>query len=229
MNTAALWPDEAGRRLYQEIGMIEEQHVSQYGSLLNPTMSWLENLLVHQFTECYLYWSCYETETDRHIKDVWDFMLQQELMHLHIAQNLLKEYEGKEWQQVIPDACFPAPLVLESNIDYVRRVLGGTVNLTAKREEYVDVCEMKNGTFHDYPIAVAGKTGTAQHGITTASDHGAFVCYAPADSTPKIAIAVYGERAGHGGSLAIVARDMLDVYFEVGDLSDVPTYENKAS
>lgn len=150
MNTAALWPDEAGRRLYQEIGMIEEQHVSQYGSLLNPTLSWLENLLVHQFTECYLYWSCYETETDRHIKDVWDFMLQQELMHLHIAQNLLKEYEGKEWQQVIPDACFPAPLVLESNIDYVRCVLGGTVNLTAQREDYVDVCETKNGTFQDY-------------------------------------------------------------------------------
>ena len=55
MNVAAVWPDELGRRLYQEIGMIEEQHVSQYGSLLNPSMSWLENLLVHQFTECWLY------------------------------------------------------------------------------------------------------------------------------------------------------------------------------
>ena len=84
-------------------------------------------------------------------------------------------------------------------------------------------------TFKGYPIAVAGKTGTAQHGINNVSDHGAFVCYAPADSTPKIAIALYGERAGHGSSLAIVARDMLDCYFEVGDLSDVPTYENKPS
>ncbi len=84
-------------------------------------------------------------------------------------------------------------------------------------------------TFRSYPIAVAGKTGTAQHGITTASDNGAFVCYAPADSQPKIAIALYGERAGHGSSMAIVAKEMLDVYFEVGDLSDVPTYENQAS
>ena len=33
MNTAALWPDEMGRRLYQEIGMVEEQHVTQYGSM----------------------------------------------------------------------------------------------------------------------------------------------------------------------------------------------------
>ena len=84
-------------------------------------------------------------------------------------------------------------------------------------------------TFHDYPISVAGKTGTAQHGITSASDNGAFVCYAPADSTPKIAIAVYGERAGHGSYLAVVAREILDVYFEVGEASDVSAYENQVS
>lgn len=85
------------------------------------------------------------------------------------------------------------------------------------------------GTFYNYPIAVAGKTGTAQHGITTASDHGTFVCYAPADSQPKIAIAIYGERVGHGSSMAVVAKEMLDEYFEIGDLSEVPVYENKAS
>lgn len=84
-------------------------------------------------------------------------------------------------------------------------------------------------TFYDFPISVAGKTGTAQHGISTASDHGAFVCYAPADSTPRIAIAVYGERAGHGSSMAAVAREMLEVYFEVGESSDVAVYENQAS
>ena len=85
------------------------------------------------------------------------------------------------------------------------------------------------GTFRHYPISVACKTGTAQHGITTASDHGAFVCYAPADSTPKIAIAIYGERAGHGSSMAVVAKEILDAFFAVGDLSEVPTYENQAS
>jgi len=71
-------------------------------------------------------------------------------MHLHIAESLLKTYEGKQWQQVIPDAEFPMPLVLESNIDYVRGVLAATVNLTARREEYVPVCEMQTGTFADY-------------------------------------------------------------------------------
>ena len=75
---------------------------------------------------------------------------------------------------------------------------------------------------------MAAKTGTAQGGILTASDHGAFVCYAPADN-PQIAIAIYGEKAGHGSSLGTIAKDMLDVYFDVGEIGDVPTYENKLS
>jgi len=89
-----------------------------------------------------------------------------------------------------------------------------------------------NGTaqaiFRDYPIQIAAKTGTAQSGQLTASDNGAFVCYAPAED-PQIAIAIYGEKAGHGSSLATVARDILDAYFKVGDVGDVPTHENKIS
>lgn len=130
--------------------MIEEQHVTQYGSLLNPSLSRLENLLIHQFTECYLYWSCYETESCPQMRTLWDFMFQQELMHLHMAENLLKEYEGRQWQQVIPDGNFPAPLTLQSNIEYVRGVLGSTVENTARREEYVPACEMCHSTFSDY-------------------------------------------------------------------------------
>ena len=56
------------------------------------------------------------------------------------------------------------------------------------------------------------------------------MCYAPADSTPKIAIAIYGERAGHGSSMASVARSMLEQYFAVGvDSSDVTANENQIS
>ena len=83
-------------------------------------------------------------------------------------------------------------------------------------------------TFKDYPIAVAAKTGTAENGITEASAHGAFVCYAPAED-PQIAIAIYGERAGHGSYLAPIAKAMLDVYFDVGEIGDVATYENQLS
>ncbi len=78
-------------------------------------------------------------------------------------------------------------------------------------------------TFHDYSVSVAGKTGTAQIGYTNASDNGAFVCFAPADD-PQIAIAVYGERAGHGSTMTTVARSILDVYFSVGAGSDGTEY-----
>ena len=83
--------------------------------------------------------------------------------------------------------------------------------------------------FKDYPIAVAAKTGTAQTDAgSDASDNGAFVCYAPYDD-PQIAIAVYGEKAGHGSTLAEVAKAILDVYFEVGEVGDVTTNENQVS
>ena len=83
-------------------------------------------------------------------------------------------------------------------------------------------------TFKDYPINVAAKTGTAENGILEASAHAAFVCYAPIED-PQIAIAIYGERAGHGSYLAPIAKAILDAYFEVGEVGDVVLYENQLS
>ena len=80
------------------------------------------------------------------------------------------------------------------------------------------------GIFGSYPIPVAGKTGTAE-AIMGASDNGAFVCFAPADD-PQIAIAVYGEKAGGGGRLAWVAKEILDVYFGFST-GDTDSMENE--
>lgn len=67
-------------------------------------------------------------------------------------------------------------------------------------------------TLGDYPIPIAAKTGTAETDKTDASDNGALILYAPADD-PEIAIALYGEQVGHGGSMGEVARAILDTYF----------------
>ena len=83
-------------------------------------------------------------------------------------------------------------------------------------------------TFRGYPIAVAGKTGTAETQIPSASDNGSFVCFAPADD-PQIAISVYIEKGGHGSTLATIAKAVLDEYFNVGEISEVTIYENKLS
>ena len=83
-------------------------------------------------------------------------------------------------------------------------------------------------TFKDYPIPIAAKTGTAQTDIPGASDNGAFVCFAPLDD-PQIAIAIYVEKGGHGSTVATIAKAMLDIYFEVGEIGDVITFENQIS
>ncbi len=84
-------------------------------------------------------------------------------------------------------------------------------------------------TFAGYPIQVAAKTGTAQHGNNELdSDNASFVCYAPIDD-PQIAISVYVEKGGHGYTLAQIAKAILDVYFEVGEVGDVDTFENQLS
>jgi len=139
MNTGGAYTSDLGRQLYQEIGMIEEQHVSHYGSLIDPRATWLECLLMHQFTEAYLYWSCFRTETDLHIRSVWQLLLEQEISHLHKAAELLERLEGKHYTQVVGEGTFPEPLKLESNIDYVRGVLSSTVQNTSLREGYADV------------------------------------------------------------------------------------------
>ena len=63
-----------------------------------------------------------------------------------------------------------------------------------------------------YPITVAAKTGTAQHGDGSSSDNASLVCYAPAED-PQIAIAIYVENGAVGGKLANIAMKVFDQYF----------------
>lgn len=137
MNIGTFYSSDIGRKLYQEIGMIEEQHVSQYESLMDPSLSLLENLLLHEYTECYLYYSCMKDEVDMYIKKIWECFFEYEVSHLHIAANLLEKYENKQWQEIIPNGNFPELLKLGPNIEYVRRILKNTVSYTSVRENYL--------------------------------------------------------------------------------------------
>ena len=84
-------------------------------------------------------------------------------------------------------------------------------------------------TEHTFPtdIRVCAKTGTAQT-FETWSDHGAFVCFAPADN-PQIAVALYGERIAHPTSIAMVAEAIMKAYFTAQTASTVAVYENQLS
>ncbi|MBQ5782000.1 MAG: hypothetical protein IIV99_01265 [Oscillospiraceae bacterium] len=136
MNISNFGENDAARRLYKEIALVEEEHVTQYESLMDPCGDWLEMLLWHEYCECYLYWSCFVTETDRYIKGIWEEHLDMEISHLHRAAQLLEKYGGKHWQQVIGEGSFPPPISLHENISYVRNVLKNTVQFTSDREDY---------------------------------------------------------------------------------------------
>ena len=142
MNICNLYPSDLGRRLYQEIALVEEEHVTHYESLMDGNATWLEMLLWHEYCECYLYWSCYVTETDGYIKNLWEENLSFEISHLHRAVDLLKKYENKDWQEVIPCGDFPAPISLHENIDYVRKILDDTVQFTTDRDNYVKIKDL---------------------------------------------------------------------------------------
>lgn len=167
MNQAAFYQNKMGRELYTEIGMIEEQHVSLYGGLKDTTCSWCEELLMHEYTECYLYYSLLQDETDENVKQIWEQHFNDELAHLHKAVELLQKYENKTWQQVIPKGEFPELLKFHSNIEYVRGVLGATVNITARGEDYVEVSELpSDARFFDYQHQVNVKDSeVASHNV----------------------------------------------------------------
>lgn len=83
-------------------------------------------------------------------------------------------------------------------------------------------------TFATYPLDIACKTGTAETGLHIGSDNGAFVAFAPANN-PQIAVSVYVERAGHGSTVAGIAKEIFDSYFDVDEVGEVVIYENTIS
>ncbi|MBS4030683.1 MAG: hypothetical protein KGZ63_04590 [Clostridiales bacterium] len=164
-NIGNTYYNDLGRQLYLEIAMIEEEHVSQYGSLIDPNATWLENLLLHEYTECYLYYSFYQDELDPHVKSIWEMHLHQEIAHLHRAATLLAQYENKQWEQVIPGGTFPKLLKFQDTRDYVRKILAEQIELTADKEDLKNVNDLpENHTFFWYQDKV-------NHDINVVASH----------------------------------------------------------
>ena len=104
------------------------------------------------------------------------------------------------------------PEVLNLDKQYIKYIFQGMESVTG------DAGGTAYGTFANFPIKIAGKTGTAQvreYNKNTGkkkSDNAWFVGFAPYDD-PKIAVAVIIESGGHGGYTAPVARDIFAEYF----------------
>lgn len=145
MNIANTYKNALGRKLYTEIGMVEEEHVTQYESLMDPTCTWLEKWVMHEYTECYLYYSMMQDETDEYIRNIYKQHFEMEVAHLKKAVSLLEKHEKKSASDVVGSGEFPTLLSFASNKQYIRQVLK-TVGLTSVEETYVPVCDLDDNS-----------------------------------------------------------------------------------
>jgi len=140
MNIGPTFSDPVARALYAEIASIEEQHVTQYGSIIDPNETWLEKWLIHEATEAYNYYSCMEAETNPRIKAIWERFLDYELGHLNKVMELFKKYERRDPAEILPQT-MPDPIAFESQREFVRKTLREEIDLRARGTQYVDKSE----------------------------------------------------------------------------------------
>jgi hypothetical protein len=136
INIGPLFADPVARQLYAEIASIEEQHVTQYGSLQDPSESVLEKLLIHEATEVFTYYSAVEQETNPRIKAIWERFLDYELGHLNLMCDLFKQYERRDPAEILTGV-IPTPLQFRSNREFIRDVLSREVPLRANGTQFV--------------------------------------------------------------------------------------------
>jgi rubrerythrin len=140
MNIGPLFADPVARQLYAEIASVEEQHVTQYESLVDPRETWVEKWLLHEAMEVYNYWSCLETETDKRVKAIWQRFLEYELGHLHHVMAVMKRVERRDPAELLPSV-LPDPIGYAGHRDFVRQVLAQELTANAVGTQIVNPSE----------------------------------------------------------------------------------------
>ena len=137
MTVGPMFSDPLARQLYAEIAAIEEQHVTQYESIIDPKESWLEKWLLHEANEVYNYMSCVQYETNATVKSIWERFLDYELGQLHFVMDLFKRIENRDPAEVLPNE-LPEPIRYESHRQFVKDVLNKEAHLRAQGTQFVD-------------------------------------------------------------------------------------------
>jgi hypothetical protein len=136
MTTGNMYMEPIARQLYQEIGLIEEEHVTHYESLMDPGETWWERLVTHEYNECYLYYSFMQQESDPKVKAIWELHLNMELEHLRIAADLMRRHDNREPEEIVGQQ-LPQALTFEPNKAFLRELLATQMDLTTLGAGYV--------------------------------------------------------------------------------------------
>jgi len=136
MTIGPMFADPIARQLYAEIASIEEQHVTQYESIIDPEETWLEKWLLHEATEIYNYYSCLAYETNPRIKTIWERFIDYELGHLHFVIDVFQKFEKRDVAEFLP-ASLPEPIEYKSHRAFIRKVLSEEVDLRARGTQFI--------------------------------------------------------------------------------------------
>ncbi len=138
MNIGPLFTDPLARQLYAEIASVESQHITHYGSMINPDESPLEKILLQEATEVWNYAACVEQETNPRIRAIWERFLDFELGHLQTVIALFKEHERRDPAEVLGDGRLPPFIRFESHRPYLREVIEKETDLRKDGTRFVD-------------------------------------------------------------------------------------------
>jgi len=130
MTVGPMFADPIARQLYAEIASIEEQHVTQYESIIDPDETVLEKWLLHEMTEVYNYASCASQETDPRVRAVWEQFLDYELGHLHFVRDLFEKLERRDAASILPEK-LPEEIPHASQRAFVKQTLASEVDFRA--------------------------------------------------------------------------------------------------
>ncbi|MGE3540191.1 MAG: hypothetical protein AB7N91_22480 [Candidatus Tectimicrobiota bacterium] len=145
MTIGPMFADPLARQLYAEIASIEEQHVTQYESIIDPNETWLEKWLLHEATEVYNYYSCVESESNTRVKALWERFLDYELGHLRFVAELFENVEKRDAAEVLSES-LPQPIRYVSHRDFVRQTLRAELPLSAVDSRFVDRSQESHAT-----------------------------------------------------------------------------------
>jgi hypothetical protein len=138
MNIGPVFADPLARQLYAEIASVESQHITHYGSMLNPDESILEKLLLTEACEIWNYAGCLAQESNPRIKAIWERFLDFELGHFQAALELFKDTERRDPAEVLGDAKLPDFIRFESQRDFVRKTVEEEASLRKNGTQFVD-------------------------------------------------------------------------------------------
>jgi hypothetical protein len=143
MNIGPLFADPLARQLYAEIASVEAQHITHYGSMINPEESLLEKLLVGEACEVWNYAACLEQETHPRVRAMWERFLDYELGHFQVALKLFKDSERRDPQEVLGDGRLPAGIEFKSHREFLKQTIAQETSLRKDGTEFVS--EEKEG------------------------------------------------------------------------------------